>query len=196
MNIRGRFSIVSTPSSIHETVSIWNYSHIREGVRIGENTSVGDYVYIDKDVEIGANCKIQNSCLIYSPAKIHYGVFLGPGVVLTNDKYPRAISSNLNLKTFGEWNKQGVEVREGASIGAGAICIAPVTVGSWALVAAGAVVTKTVPSFALVSGNPAKFICWVGKSGYKLLSLGNGFFECPETGERYLEISSTELVSL
>jgi acetyltransferase-like isoleucine patch superfamily enzyme len=107
-------------------------------------------------------------------------------VVLTNDVFPRAINADGTLKTDDDWDKVGVSIKEGAAIGARAVCIAPVTIGSWATIAAGAVVTRDVPDFALVAGVPAKRIGWVGKAGLPLRE-DNGLWVCPHTGSRYEE---------
>jgi len=119
------------------------------------------------------------------------GVFIGPAAVLTNDRFPRAITPGGALKTSQDWEPAGVTVRHGASIGARAVCVGPVTVGPWALVAAGAVVTRDVPGFALVAGVPARFVRWVGRTGVPLVPAGPGRFRCPQTGARYAEIAKT-----
>ena len=170
---------------------IWELARVRSGVKIGPKTIIGRSAYIDADVQIGANCKIQNNALIYSPAVIADGVFIGPGAILTNDLNPRAINETGTLKSAADWKVQRVEILFGASIGAGAICVAPVTIGSWAMVGAGAVVIKDVPDFALVVGNPAKQIGWVGKAGSKLDKSKDqeNKFICPITKSEYLEES-------
>jgi UDP-2-acetamido-3-amino-2,3-dideoxy-glucuronate N-acetyltransferase len=114
-------------------------------------------------------------------------VFVGPAAVLTNDVYPRAVNPDGTLKSAHDWTAVGVEVREGASIGARAVCVAPVVVGRWATVAAGAVVTSDVPDFALVVGVPARRIRWVGRAGVPLEPVGDGEFRCPATDARYVE---------
>ena len=179
---------VSNSARISDTASVWDFSQIRENVRIGDNTIIGSYVYVDANVQIGSNCKIQNRALIYDPAIIHDGVFIGPGVILTNDKNPRSTSASGEIKGSDAWEKVGVEVFEGASIGSGAVCVAPVKVGKWALVGAGSVVTKNVRDFALVVGNPARQVGWVGKEGRKLESVDGKKFKCPISGAEYREI--------
>ena len=168
---------------------IWDLARIRSGSSIGSGTIVGRNAYVDSDVIIGKNCKIQNNALIYSPAVIADGVFIGPGAVLTNDLNPRAINEDQTLKSATDWKIQRVELQTGASIGAGAICVAPVIIGSWAMVGAGAVVVKDVPNYALVVGNPAKQIGWVGKSGSKLekVSESKNIFVCPVSKVNYVE---------
>lgn len=176
---------LSEKALIGPNVAIWNYSQIREFAQIGENTSVGSYVYIDTEVKIGRNCKIQNGALIYHPAVIGNGVFIGPGAIFTNDHNPRAVNNGGDIKGPSDWHKVGVNVLEGASIGAGAVCIAPIIIGKWSLVGAGAVVTKDVPDFALVAGNPARQIGWVGHHGVKLFKKSEFVFECPKTSRLY-----------
>ena len=180
---------VSKSASIAVSAKIWNYAQIRENVVIGENTIIGSYVYVDTNVQIGNNCKIQNRALLYEPAKICDGVFIGPGVILTNDHNPRAVQANEVLKSEDDWAKEGVVIEKGASIGAGAICIAPVQIGSWSLVGAGAVVTKNVPAFAVVIGNPAKQIGWVGKFGIRLIKISEEIYQCPETKAKYMMVN-------
>ena len=174
--------------------AIWQYAHIRENAQIGENTIIGRGVYIGPDVQIGKNCKIQNYALIYEPAKIEDGVFVGPKVVLTNDEYPRAINPDGTLKNSTDWKPVGVTIKTGASIGAGSICVAPVVIGKWALVAAGSTVTKDVPDFALVAGTPSKRIGWVGQAGVPLRKISDNSFECPKTGQTYTQTNTDELV--
>jgi acetyltransferase-like isoleucine patch superfamily enzyme len=138
-------------------------------------------------VRLGNHCKVQNHALVYEPAELADGVFIGPAVVLTNDRHPRAVNPDLSLKSADDWHAVGVTVREGASIGARAVCIAPITIGRWATVAAGAVVTRDVPDFALVAGVPARRIGWVGRAGAPLVADAGDpdVLHCPQTGSTY-----------
>lgn len=165
---------------------VWHYAQIRESVVLGKECVVGRGVYIGAGVIVGDRCKIQNHALIYEPAEIGNGVFIGPGVVLTNDAYPRAVTPEGKAKSPSEWNPTGVVVRDGASIGAHATCVAPITIGNWAIVAAGAVVVHDVPAYALVAGVPARRIGWVGRGGRRLVSK-EGALVCPDTGDQFRE---------
>ncbi|MFT4245856.1 MAG: acyltransferase [Micrococcaceae bacterium] len=179
---------VSKDAVIAGGSKIWDLAQVREDVQIGADCIVGRGAYIGAGVQIGKNCKIQNYALVYEPAKLGDGVFIGPAVVLTNDLYPRAVTPDLELKSASDWEAVGVEIGEGAAIGARAVCIAPAKVGKWATVAAGAVVTKDVKPFSLVVGVPARHICWVGKTGVPLKETEvSGQWKCPETGESFVE---------
>ena len=185
---------VDATAKIGDGSSIWHLVQVRDGVEVGENCIVGRGAYIGSGVKIGNNCKIQNYALVYEPASLGNGVFIGPAAVLTNDQFPRAVNPDGSLKSASDWEAVGVTIDDGASIGARAVCIAPVKIGKWALVAAGAVVTKDVPDFALVAGVPAKRIRWVGRMGLPLEDQGNGSWKCPESGELYKETGPDSLV--
>lgn len=182
--------LLDSSAKVGSGTRIWHNAQIRERVKIGSDCVIGRNVYIGTGVEIGSNCKIQNNALIYEPALIRDGVFIGPGVILTNDQYPRAVNPDRTLKSVSDWDSVGVSIGEGASIGAGAICVAPIEIGRWALVAAGSVVTKNVPDFALVGGVPARQIGWVGKSGIRLIEHGN-LLVCPISNEEYEFVGPT-----
>jgi UDP-2-acetamido-3-amino-2,3-dideoxy-glucuronate N-acetyltransferase len=181
---------VSDKAVIGDGSKIWHLAQVREQAELGVNCIVGRGAYIGTGVKMGDNCKVQNYALVYEPAVLEAGVFIGPAVVLTNDTYPRAVSPDGGLKSAHDWEPVGVTIREGASIGARAVCVAPVTIGRWATVAAGAVVAKDVPDFALMVGVPAKRHGWVGKAGFPLQRQGENWV-CPETGATYVEQNET-----
>jgi len=178
-------SVVENNVSIGFGTKVWNWVHVRSNVTIGDNCTIGSGTFIDSSVKIGNSCKIQNDSKIFAPAKIHDGVFIGPGVILTNDKYPRAVNPDFSTKKSSDWEKTGVEVKNGASIGAGSICVAPIKIGMWAFIAAGSVVSSDVPDYAFVMGVPARQSGWVGKDGQKLKELGGDLFSCEATGEKF-----------
>lgn len=184
---------VSSDAELMNGVSVWDFAQVRENAAIGENSIIGSYAYIDVNVQIGAKCKIQNRALIYDAAIIHNGVFIGPGAILTNDKNPRSVLGSGDLKIARDWKKVGVEVLDGASIGSGAICVAPIRIGKWALVGAGAVVTRDVKDYALVVGNPARQIGWVGEAGQQLETVDGQHFKCPVFGTEF-ELINDSLV--
>jgi acetyltransferase-like isoleucine patch superfamily enzyme len=174
--------------------SIWHLAHVREEARIGRDCIVGRGAYLGPGVVVGDRCKIQNGALVYEPASLADGVFVGPAVVFTNDLHPRAVNPDGSLKTAEDWDVVGVTVDEGASIGARSVCVAPVRIGRWAMVAAGSVVTRDVPAFALVVGSPARQVGWVGRAGVRLEVADGEIWVCRATGERYrLQSGSLDL---
>lgn len=187
-------AIVGTDVEIGDGTSVWHLVQIREGACLGRDCIIGRGAYIGSGVVLGDSCKVQNYALIYEPARIGNGAFVGPAAVLTNDQYPRAVNGDMSPKSAADWEPVGVTVGDGASIGARAVCVAPVTIGRWALIAAGAVVVKDVPDFALVAGSPARRLRWVGKAGIPLTDEGNGRYRCPRTGETYIEKDDQTLV--
>jgi UDP-2-acetamido-3-amino-2,3-dideoxy-glucuronate N-acetyltransferase len=153
---------------------IWHFSHLLQGSDIGRDCVIGQNVMIGPRVRIGNGCKIQNNVSVYEGVILDDIVFCGPSVVFTNVRVPRAF-----IDRKSEF--KNTRVKTGASIGANATIVCGLTIGSYAMVGAGAVVTRDVPSFALVTGCPARFSGWVGKSGERL----DGRLVCPRTGERY-----------
>ncbi len=175
---------VSATATVGQGSAVWHLAQVREKAELGVNCVIGRGAYIGTGVVLGDNCKVQNYALVYEPAVLGNGVFIGPAVVLTNDTYPRAINPDGSLKSAHDWEPVGVTILEGAAIGARAVCIAPVTIGRWATVAAGAVVTKDVPDHALVAGVPARRIGWVGRAGVPLEQHGTAW-RCPSSGASY-----------
>ena len=195
MNVSIEHSADVAPTAvIGDGTRVWHLAQVREHATLGAGCIVGRGAYIGAGVQIGANCKIQNLALVYEPAELGDGVFVGPSAVLTNDTFPRAVMPDGAPKASGDWDAVGVTVGDGASIGAGAVCIAPLTIGEWALVAAGSVVTKDVAPHALVAGSPARQIGWVGRDGRPLTVGDDGTWVSP-TGERFA-VSDGALVGL
>lgn len=167
--------------------TIWHLAQVREHAQLGSGCIVGRGAYVGPGVIIGDQVKLQNYALVYEPARLEDGVFIGPAAVLTNDMYPRSTDTDGKVKRPDDWDAHGVVVREGASLGARVVVVAGCVIGRWALVAAGAVVTRDVPDFALVAGGPARRIGWVGRAGVPLADAGEGRWRCPQTGEEYTE---------
>jgi len=181
-NFRGE---VSPRADVHPTTKVWDGAQVREDARVGEGCIIGRGAYIGSGVVMGRNCKVQNLALVYEPAVLEDGVFIGPAVVLTNDLFPRAVNPDGSLKSAADWHAVGVTLRRGAAVGARSVCVAPVTIGEWAMVGAGSVVTKDVPAHALVVGTPARQIGWVGRAGHRLVEEAGGAWRCPSTGATY-----------
>lgn len=177
---------VDERASIGDGSSVWHLAQVRENAQIGQNCVIGRGAYIGTGVQLGDNCKIQNLALVYEPAVLEDGVFVGPAVVFTNDHFPRAINSDGTIKSASDWEPVGVTCKRGASIGARSVCVAPVTIGAWALVAAGSTVVRDVPDYAVVAGVPAKQIGWVGEAGHPLEKDAEGWI-CPVSSKRYVE---------
>jgi UDP-2-acetamido-3-amino-2,3-dideoxy-glucuronate N-acetyltransferase len=154
--------------SIGAGSAVWQRAQVRSGASIGAECVIGRDVFIDQGVVIGDRVKIQNGALVYHGVTVADGVFIGPGAILTNDRYPRAITPDGELAGVDDWQVSPIHLEAGSSIGAGAIVVAGCDVGPFAMVGAGAVVTRTVPGHALVAGNPAVRIGWVCACGDRL----------------------------
>lgn len=165
-----RSAEVSKKTKIGTGTVIWNQVQIREGVIIGKNCIIGKNAYIDKDVVLGNNVKVQNNVSIYQGVAVEDGVFVGPHVVFTNDKHPRAINPDGSLQKSDDWDLSETLVKKGASIGANSTILPGIKIGQFAMIGAGSVVTKNVPDHALVYGNPAKikgYVCLCGDKKFK-----------------------------
>ena len=171
-------AIVDECCEIGKGTKIWHFSHIMSNCKLGENCNIGQNVVISPDVILGRNVKVQNNVSIYTGVICEDDVFLGPSMVFTNVVNPR---SGVNRR--GQYTK--TIVRKGASIGANATIVCGHDIGEYAFIGAGAVVTKEVPPYALVVGNPAKHVSWMSEFGHRLNFNEDGIAVCPESNEEY-----------
>ena len=176
---------VSPEANIGPGTRVWHQVQIRERARIGSNCIVGKGAYIDFGVAIGSNVKIQNGVFVYHGVTVEDGVFLGPGVILTNDKLPRAVNPDGSLKSDDDWEVSLTLVKRGAALGAGSVILPGVTIGEFALVGAGAVVTRDVPDHGVVYGNPARLRGYVCRCGRSLVLDQAGRWRCTACKEDY-----------
>lgn len=180
---------VSDSATVGEGTRIWSHALVREGATIGRDCNIGKGVYVGVDVTIGSNVKIQNNASVFQGVTIEHGVFIGPHVCFCNDTRPRAITPDGRDKGADEWEVEPTLVRYGAAIGAGSIILPNVTIGTFALVGAGSVVTRSVPDHALVYGNPARphgFVCACGKMlpGLESAPEDGDFPLCPDCASK------------
>jgi acetyltransferase-like isoleucine patch superfamily enzyme len=152
---------VSPEARIGPDTRIWHYCHIREGATIGAECVLGRNVYVEDGAVVGNRVKIQNNVSVYRGVELEDGVFVGPAAIFTNDLYPRSINPDGTLKSLTDWTVSPTRVRQGAAIGAGAVIVCGTEIGRFALVGAGAVVTRPVPELGLVLGNPARQVGYV-----------------------------------
>ncbi len=172
-------SYIDEPCTIGKGVHIWHFCHVMQNSIIGDNCNIGQNVVIEKNVTLGNNIKIQNNVTVYEGVTCEDEVFLGPSVVFTNVINPRsAISRKHEFKP--------TLVKRGATIGANATIVCGITIGEYAFIGAGAVVTKSVPAYALVMGNPAKQTGWMSEYGQKLFFNSDNIAVCKEAGEKYV----------
>jgi acetyltransferase-like isoleucine patch superfamily enzyme len=166
-------AVVEDGAEIGAGTKVWQFVHVRSGAGIGERCVLGKSVFMDAGAVVGSGCKIQNFVSIYSGVTLEDDVFVGPSAVFTNDRYPRTSGA--------DWQLLPTLVRRGASIGANATILCGITIGEWAVVGAGAVVTRDVEPHRLVIGNPAKAVGWVCRCGRKVPEGPGG--ACPACGE-------------
>ncbi len=176
-------AIIDDGCIIGNGTKIWHFSHLMQGCQIGEKCNFGQNVFIAPNVVLGKNVKVQNNVSIYQGVECEDNVFLGPSMVFTNVKNPRSTVNRKNeyLKTL---------VKQGATIGANATIICGVTIGKFAFVGAGAVVSSDIPDFAIVVGVPAKIIGWMSQAGEKLKFDQNGFAECTLSKIKYHKLNN------
>lgn len=174
------YAVIDENVEIGEGTKIWHFTHVQSGAKIGKYCVLGQNVNVGNNVVIGNYVKIQNNVSVYEGVTLEDYVFCGPSMVFTNIKDPRSkypqVGSKYYIKTL---------VKEGASLGANCTIVCGITIGKFAFVGAGAVVTKDVPDFALVVGNPAKIVGWVSEAGVKLNFDENGIAVCPRTNKKY-----------
>ena len=174
---------VDEPVSIGDGTKIWHFCHVQSGAKIGERCILGQNVNIANDVVIGNNVKIQNNVAVYTGTVVEDDVFLGPSCVLTNVTNPRS-----QIKRHSLYEK--ILIKRGASIGANATIVCGITIGRYAFIAAGAVVAKDVPDYALMVGVPGRRVAWISRHGHILKNPdAEGIMICPESGYRYREVS-------
>jgi UDP-2-acetamido-3-amino-2,3-dideoxy-glucuronate N-acetyltransferase len=167
---------------IGEGTRVWAYAHVMEGAHIGKNCNIGDHCFIESRVVIGDNVTIKNGNMLFEGVTLHDGVFVGPHVFFTNDLYPRSPRlPEAQLRYRDQTWLLHTLVRQGASLGAGAVLLPNITVGEYAMVGAGAVVTKDILPYALVRGNPARSTGWICQCGQPL-TFDDGFSVCPVCG--------------
>ncbi|MBC7225043.1 MAG: N-acetyltransferase [Anaerolineae bacterium] len=179
---------MSSEASIGPGTRIWHHAQVREGAVVGAECVLAKGVYVDRDVRIGDRVKVQNYASLYHGTTVEDGAFIGPYACLTNDRFPRAVTSDGKLKGDADWEVGEVRIGRGASVGAGAVILPGVEVGPWAMVGAGAVVTRSVPAHALVVGNPARLVgavCRCGRTvepGMPMSDAPQVTLECPACG--------------
>ncbi len=179
-------AFVADDAELGPGTKVWHFAQVREGAKIGADCVLGKGVYVGEGVTIGSRVKIQNNASIYSGATVEDGVFVGPHVCFTNDRYPRAINPDGSIKGADDWEIGTILVRTGASLGAGAVLVAGITVGRWALVAAGSVVTRDVADHELVAGSPARRIGHVCVCARQLSEESGDKLACRHCGRTYL----------
>lgn len=180
-------AVVSPDAIVGPATRIWHFAQVREGARIGAQCNVGKGAYIGAGVVVGDRCKIENNASLFEGLTVEDAVFIGPHVVFTNDRLPRATNPDGTLQTAADWSMGRTAVRRGASIGAGAVIVPDLEIGRYSMVGAGAVVTRDVPAHALVVGNPARRIAWICVCGRER------FAQAPREGE---ELRCTRCKSL
>jgi acetyltransferase-like isoleucine patch superfamily enzyme len=185
---------VSDKATVGEGTKIWHQAQVREGAVVGKKCVVGKGAYVDKDVRIGDFCKLQNGAFVFHGFDLEDGVFLGPGVMLLNDKHPRAINADGSFKSEADWEVSKGLVGYGAAVGGGAVILPGIKVGRMAMIGAGAVVTRDVPERAIVAGNPAHLRGYACDCGHTLSQREDGMHVCGSCGRTYEIVTEPQAI--
>jgi acetyltransferase-like isoleucine patch superfamily enzyme len=174
-------------AQVGDNTKIWSLAQVRDHAVIGENCIIGRNVFIDEGVTLGNNCKVQNNALLYAGVTLEDGVFVGPAVCFTNDKLPRAINPDGTLKSAQDWIVGKILVKYGAAVGAQSVVVTGVTLGRFCLVGSGSVVTKDVPDFGIVVGNPARLVGYACRCATRLVASETdpADYTCPNCSRSY-----------
>ena len=156
---------VEPDATVGAGTKIWSNVQVRTGAAIGRNCVLGRNSFVDVNVVVGDNVKVQNNASLYEGVHVADGAFIGPHVIFTNDRIPRAVNPDGSVKSTDDWVLEHTYVGEGAALGAGVVVVTGIAIGAWAMVGSGSVVTKDVPDHALVVGNPARLVGWVSAAG-------------------------------
>lgn len=163
-------AVVEDGAQVGPGTKIWALSQVRSTASVGAECVIGRNVFVDADVRIGDRVKVQNNASLYEGVELEDGVFVGPHVVFTNDRLPRAITPSGKLKTLDDWQLERTVVRAGAAVGARSVVVTGVEIGRWSMIGAGTVVTRDVPAHALVLGNPGRIVGYVSAGGDRFSS--------------------------
>ena len=189
---------VDPSASIGEKTSLWQNVQVRAKAKIGSECIIGKGAFIDFGAVVGNRVKVQNYANIFRGVTIEDGVFIGPAVCFTNDMFPRAVTPDGKLQDYRDWKCYETRVKEGAGIGAGSVIVCNTTIGKWAIIGSGSVVTKDIPDYALAFGNPARIRGFVCPCGTKLPERNNLSEEesvtCPECNKEITLPACPELI--
>jgi len=193
-NVNVHHASIVESDSIGEGTTIWAFTHVLKGAEIGSNCNICDHCYIEYGVTVGDNVTVKCGNILYEGLTIENDVFIGPMVKFTNDAYPRSSRSEVKIERYNKkesWLKHTL-VKKGASLGAGSIILPGLTIGKYAMIAAGTIVTRSVPDYALILGSPGKFKTWVCRCGLPL-KFDNPETTCNTCGLDYVQLNENEI---